>query len=323
MRPRLLPLGIDIGLLRQGAQGRPIQGVEGRLPRARQLLERSGVEPLEQHGDGAVELVQREELAIPQGGEDPALDHLHADLSLGLVARFTGPRRHHRHAVMFGQVAVAGVDVRLVAMRFAHRTAQVVRHHDLRDPVEEGEAAGVRAQPVRQLLRPGSLGEGVAGGTEHRDEHLRLADLAAVTVDHRHRLPGVVDEQLLAGAVLLAHHHIQPSLPGAVVVAEPAVLIALRVRQSVLLPEQRQGHARTAQLGLDRRPVGQWSLLAGHRGQRREQPSFQLGIRQAGWQWPGQPGSLAARQIVANGGAANLHAGRDLPGRQPRLELEA
>ncbi|MCO3750518.1 IS21 family transposase, partial [Pseudomonas aeruginosa] len=37
---------------------------------------------------------------------------------------------------------------------------------------------------------------------EHRDEHLRLADLAAVAVDNRHRLAGIVDEQLLADAVL-------------------------------------------------------------------------------------------------------------------------
>lgn len=61
----------------------------------------------------------------------------------------------------------------------------------------------MRAQPVRQLLRPGGFGEGVAGCAEHRDEHLRLADLAAVAVDHRHRLPGVVDEQLLADAMFL------------------------------------------------------------------------------------------------------------------------
>ena len=56
----------------------------------------------------------------------------------------------------------------------------------------------------RRLLRPGGLGEGVAGRAEYRDEHLRLTDLAAVALDNRHRLAGIVDEQLLADAVLLA-----------------------------------------------------------------------------------------------------------------------
>ncbi|VKE35557.1 Uncharacterised protein [Streptococcus pneumoniae] len=145
VHPRLLPLGVDVGLLRQGAQRRTIQAVEGRLPGARQLLERALVEPLQQPGDGRVEFIQGEELPIPQCGEDPTLDHLHADFGLGLVARFACPRRHHRHAIVLGQIAVARVDVRLVAVTLAHRAAQVVRHHDLRHAAEEGEAAGMGA----------------------------------------------------------------------------------------------------------------------------------------------------------------------------------
>ena len=41
-----------------------------------------------------------------------------------------------------------------------------------------------------------------------------LPRLAGLAVDHRHRLPGVVDEQLLAGAVLLAHHQVELRFPG-------------------------------------------------------------------------------------------------------------
>lgn len=73
---------------------------------------------------------------MAQCGEDPALDHLHADL----VARLARPRRHHRHTIVLGQVAVAEVDVQLVAVRLAHCTAQVVRHHYLWHSAEEGEA---------------------------------------------------------------------------------------------------------------------------------------------------------------------------------------
>tara|TARA_R110002072_G_C7957274_1_gene533619 strand:- start:80 stop:469 length:390 start_codon:yes stop_codon:yes gene_type:complete len=102
VHPRLLPLGIDVGLLRQWAQRWTIQGFEGRVPGARQLAKRASVEPVQQRRDGCVEFVQGEELAVAQGGEDPALDHLHANFGLGLVARLTRPRRHYRHAIVLG-----------------------------------------------------------------------------------------------------------------------------------------------------------------------------------------------------------------------------
>jgi hypothetical protein len=73
---------------------------------------------------------------------------------------------------MLGEIAVTGVDIRLVAMRLGDTAAQIVRYQDLRCTAEKGEAAYVRAQPVGQFLRPGGLGEGVAGGAEDGDEDL-------------------------------------------------------------------------------------------------------------------------------------------------------
>ena len=61
---------------------------------------------------------------------------------------------------------------------------------------------------VQQRLRPRRLGVGVVRRLEDRDEDLRLAKFSGVALHHRHRLPGIVDEHLLAGAVLLAHHHV-------------------------------------------------------------------------------------------------------------------
>lgn len=46
----------------------------------------------------------------------------------------------------------------------------------------------------------------------------------------------VIDEQLLADAVFLAHHYVQLADPGLVMLAEPTVLEALRLAQTVLLP---------------------------------------------------------------------------------------
>ena len=147
---------------------------------------------------------------------------------------------------MLGEIAVTGVDVGLVAMRLGDAAAQIIGHQDLRCATEKSKTAGVRAQPVRQLLRPGGLGKGVAGRAENGDEDLRLADLAGSPINDRYGLAGVIDEQLFAGTVLLAHDHVDLGGPEAVVLAEPAVLEALRVGESVFLPKQGQSYAGAA-----------------------------------------------------------------------------
>ena len=70
--------------------------------------------------------------------------------------------------------------------------------------------------------------------TEDGDEDLGLADLAGLPVE---------DRNVLAGAKFLAHDHIDLGRPEPVVLAEPAVLEALLMGESVLLPEQGQGDA--------------------------------------------------------------------------------
>ena len=106
--------------------------------------------------------------------------------------------------------------------------------------------SSARVSPASWAVRPSGLGEGVAGRAEDGDEYLRLADLAGLPVDDRHGLTGVVDEQFFAGAMFLAHDHVDLGRPEPVMLAEPAVLEALRMGESVLLPEQGQGDAGTA-----------------------------------------------------------------------------
>jgi hypothetical protein len=74
-----------------------------------------------------------------------------------------------------------------------------------RSAAEEGEGVDVAAHPVGQPLAPPHLGVGQAGGAEHGDEDLRRPFSAGGRVDHRQRLPGEVDEQLVAGEMGLAH----------------------------------------------------------------------------------------------------------------------
>ena len=97
-------------------------------------------------------------------------------------------------------------------------------------------------------------------------------------IDHRHRLAGIVDEQRLAGAVVLAHHQIKLARPGAVVQAEPAVLKAQRVIGLVLLPKQKKGHALAPQFPVHVRPVGLAALLGRHGRSGRIERTLQRGI---------------------------------------------
>ncbi len=94
------PLGKIEAFRGQQAQHRPVEFQEQALPRAATLLKRTLVKLIQQLADGAVQLRQREELAVTQRGQDPPLGDLHADLHLGLIARFSGPRGQHTHAVV-------------------------------------------------------------------------------------------------------------------------------------------------------------------------------------------------------------------------------
>jgi hypothetical protein len=242
---------------------------------------------------------------------------------LGLVARLAHPRRHDRHAVVVGQLQIGGIEIRLVAVRLAHAAAQIVRDQNGWSPIEVREGPHMRADPVGQALRPGRLGVGVVGGPEHRHEDLRGADLPAGRIDDLHRLPGVVDEQLLPGAVGLAHHHVERPAPGLVALAEPAVAEALGMRGPVLLPQQHQRHAGTAQLLMHRRPVRHHAGVGRHRRWRRKQPPLQLPIAQGLGQGPTQPRGGKAPLVLPDAAARHLQARRDLPVRQAGLEPQA
>src|SRR5690606_32550488 len=93
----------------------------------------------------------------------------------------------------------------------------------------------------------------------------RLVQLAGARIDHRHGLAGIVHEQLLAGPVVLAHHQVAAPEPLPVALAEPAVLIPVRVTRPVLLPQQEQSHALALELAVDGGPVRHGPLLGRRR----------------------------------------------------------
>ena len=74
--------------------------------------------------------------------------------------------------------------------------------------------------------------------------------------DHRHGVTGVVDKELLAAQVGLAHGHGKPAFPAAVEFAEAAVLVAVRLPLDVLVPEDLQRDVFALQLAIEHCPVG-------------------------------------------------------------------
>ena len=93
-----------------------------------------------------------------------------------------------------------------------------------------------------EVLGRGRFHVGVSGGPEGGHEDRRVGHPACARVGYGNLLPGVVDEDLLAGAVVLAHDHVELPAPEPVALAELRVLVSDRVLVLVLQPEELEGH---------------------------------------------------------------------------------
>jgi len=100
----------------------------------------------------------------------------------------------------------------------------------------------VSQQPRLHLLIARDLGPSVRTGAEGGDEQRRLPHVAGLAVVDRQGPAGPVDEGFLTRLVFLAQHDIELPAPALVEFAKTAVAVAVRVRVSILLPDQLQGH---------------------------------------------------------------------------------
>jgi hypothetical protein len=251
-----LPLAVDKGGGRERAQGRPIQPGEQRVPAGVVVAHAAGVQLNQQLGDPGVQGRQREEALVPEPGEDPAFGDLHGHFDLGLVAGRRRPGGEDRRAVMCSELLVGALEPRLIAARERDPGLQLITHESGGDAAEEGEHPRVTPEPVGELLGGRGLGVGVVAGPQDADEEFDLDDLARRRVDDRRLLPGVIDEDLLAGPVLLAHREPMAGEPLAVVVAEPGVAVAVGVLLEILEVQQFQGDAGLLPLGVEVRAIG-------------------------------------------------------------------
>src|SRR5207302_2646395 len=101
------------------------------------------------------------------------------------------------------------------------------------------------------------LGISEVGGAHDGDENLRRTDLAGKPVDdHRHRVAGVIDKQLVAADVGLPHRDRQSRCPAAVQLAEARIAIPLRAALDVLVPQHHQGDVLALELTVNLSPIG-------------------------------------------------------------------
>ena len=121
---------------------------------------------------------------------------------------------------------------------------------------------------------------GVVGRPQHRDEDVGATFHSGRGVEHRHRIAGKIDEQLLGGPMYLAHGRRDRAPPSPIKIAEkPAVAIAVGVLGPVFLPQQQQRHGASLQLRVDvGMGVAGWLLVE---SRRREQPPLKLGVGEA------------------------------------------
>ena len=221
--------------------------------------------------------------------------------------------RHVRVAAVEHRIEVAGLD---------HRNLGIVGHQQLRHSAEECEGRIVSLGPVRKLLGPGRTRKRQARAAQHRHEQMRIADLAGPAVHHhRHRVASVINEQLLAARMALAHHQRQPTFPAAEQVAPAAVAIPVRVCRVVLLPQHLQRHVLAFQLPRHHRPVGLGLLAAaGFHARHAVKSALQLGVRHFIRDWPGQPRPSEPPQRIPDRRRADPDPFAYHPRRQPTVQ---
>ena len=179
---------------------------------------------------------------VPQCRQYPAFDDQHGAFYLGFVFGFSGPGGNDRDAIVPGQVQVSGIDVGFVPAGVGDTAFQIVGHQDLRNTAEELKGADVGFDPVWQRLGEGGFGVTVIAGSQGGDEDLGLKiDFAGIRIKNGNRLPGIIDEGLFTGQMLLPQADVKPLSPPLIQFAKVAVLVPVGVALLVFVPEQLQG----------------------------------------------------------------------------------
>jgi hypothetical protein len=211
------------------------------------------IDALDARGQRAVDLVQGREAMAPVAEPQVAHQDLHQPLDDGLVARLSGPRRHHAGGELRGKIRITGVQVRIVKMALEHPLLQAIGYRDVGHAAVVGVHAPVARQPVAALHVLGRPGEQQLAEAEPGDKDPGLADLAGLELDPLERIAGVVDLDALPGLELARRDRGGPVLRELAVELLPEVGVRDQVL-GLLLPQELERMAQ-AEIVDDRRPV--------------------------------------------------------------------
>lgn len=194
-------------------------------------------------------------------------------------------------------------------------------------PPKKLEHAHVRADEVGELLRACRLRERVVARAEHPDEQLHCGDLARRRIGDVELLARVVDEDLLARAMNLAHRHREVLAPLRVERAEAAVLVRLRGRGlrsavSVLEPECLEGDACPGELAVNPPKVDRDTCRRLGPIQAGEEQRGHLGVRQLTRHLPRERRGSRPPQVVVHRGLSDRRRRGDLRVAAPTLEAQ-
>ena len=152
------------------------------------------------------------------------------------------------------------------------------------------------------------------GGAHDGNENLRRTDLTGEPVnDHRHRVAGIIDKQLVAADVSLPHRDREPRCPTAVQLAKARIAIPFGAAFDVLVPQHRQGDVLALELTVNLSPIGldmtPMALLgAGGSKQRR----LQRAVGHLSRQWPAQSGTRQSLQGQPDSRRRNTYSAGNL-----------
>lgn len=254
---------------------------------------------------------------MAQARHDPALDDLHRRFGLGLVLRVVGPGRQDRGAIVTREVEHRVVTAWLVAVGVCDHRLRIVRHDELRYTAVEAQRTRRRFELVGHRLAWRRAGVGVAG--DARGGH---KDVGAAAVGERDGGAGVINEQLLAGAVDLTHRALELSGEAAVVLAQlrVAVGLAIGIVGAMLLPQEHQRHTLAAQF-LVQVAVVRLHVLS-RAFWRNEQAPLQRRLINPLDRSPIQARRCGQAKVLGHGSLRHAQCSRDLPVRQMGVELQ-
>jgi hypothetical protein len=209
------------------------------------------------------------------------LGDLDTDFDFRFVGRRSDAGRNHHGAIVAREVGVRAVHLRFVAARRRDAALQIVRDPDRGTPLKVVQHPDVRPNPRWEILAPRGLGVNQATRAEHADEEFDREFLTGLRVDQVRPLAGEIDKQFLAGAMHLSHRGFEGPRPPAVPLTKLAVGVAVRRLRPILLPQERQRHARLLQLLMQWRPLRHDPHAGRHRP--RKDPRLQRGVIEVVW----------------------------------------